>query len=210
MTKEEWDALGEKALVLRTCNADLTSRNQFQWPASGFIECPDWKPTKECGNGLHGLLDGYGDCCLLSSDTNAKWLIAEVVRSECIDINQKVKFPRAFVVYVGDMATAMAKMGDWQIELLIKESAKICDPGNDSTLAASGYASTLAASGNDSIAMAAGRGSIVSAGENGCFALSWYDATTNRNRIIVGYVGEDGIKANTPYRVVDGKLKEVS
>lgn len=28
-------------------------------------------------------------------------------------------------------------------------------------------------------------------------------------RLAVGYVGEDGIKPNVPYHVVDGKLTEV-
>ena len=28
-------------LILRTCNADLTSYGGFQWPASGPVECPD-------------------------------------------------------------------------------------------------------------------------------------------------------------------------
>ena len=48
----------EKALILRTCNSDLTSYNGFQWPESGFVEAPDWDKTPQCGNGLHGLLQG--------------------------------------------------------------------------------------------------------------------------------------------------------
>ena len=51
-------------LMLRTCVRDsegrLTAHGGFIWPAHGVVEAPDWKPTKECGNGLHGFLRGCG------------------------------------------------------------------------------------------------------------------------------------------------------
>lgn len=51
-------------LMLRTCIRDgadrLTAYGGFVWPASGPVECPDWEPKKECGNGLHGFLRGAG------------------------------------------------------------------------------------------------------------------------------------------------------
>jgi hypothetical protein len=53
------------------------------------------------------------------------------------------------------------------------------------------------------VCVAAGIGSIVSAGERGAIAAAWHDGT--RNRILVGYVGEDGIEPLTPYRAVKGK-----
>jgi hypothetical protein len=55
--------------------------------------------------------------------------------------------------------------------------------------------------------MVAGLNGVAKAGENGCFALCWHDG--KRNRIVVGYVGEDGIEADTFYRVADGKLFRV-
>lgn len=51
----------ETALVLRVCNADMTSHGGFRWPADGYVEAYDWKPKAECGNGLHGWLWGEGD-----------------------------------------------------------------------------------------------------------------------------------------------------
>jgi hypothetical protein len=57
--------------------------------------------------------------------------------------------------------------------------------------------------------MAAGTNCTVSAGENGCFATCYHDGT--RNRIVSAYVGENGIKANTPYRLNDqGEFVEAS
>jgi len=55
--------------------------------------------------------------------------------------------------------------------------------------------------------MAAGIECTVQAGENGCFSTAYFDEKAKRNRILVGYVGEDGIKANTPYRVKVLKTK---
>jgi len=89
--------------------------------------------------------------------------------------------------------------------------------GNSSTSAASGYSSTSAASGDYSTATAKGKKTIAmvaglqgkaSAGELGVFALPYLDAE-DRIRIAVGIVGEDGIKADTLYEVIEGKLTEV-
>lgn len=46
------------------------------------------------------------------------------------------------------------------------------------------------------------------AGDGGTLVFEWFDGS--RYRIAVGYVGENGIKANTPYCVVDGRLVEVT
>jgi hypothetical protein len=73
-----------KALILKTTNPDLTSRNGFQWPDSGYVECPDWDPAPQCGNGLHGLLWGEGDGGLLNWDSDAKWLVVEVDEEDVI------------------------------------------------------------------------------------------------------------------------------
>jgi hypothetical protein len=105
------DAPRAVTYVLRTCKADLTSHSGFQWPASGPVACPDWSPVADCGNGLHGLLMGAGAADYLSSDSDAKWLVAEVFADEVVDIDRKVKFPRTTqngVVFCGDRDGAIA------------------------------------------------------------------------------------------------------
>jgi len=52
-----------------------------------------------------------------------------------------------------------------------------------------------------------GHGATVSGGDEAIIQVKYYDG--DRYRMATGYVGEDGIKPNTPYRVVDGKLTEV-
>lgn len=46
--------MSKSVLVLRACKADMSSYNDFVWPTIGPVKCPDWEPTDECGNGLHG------------------------------------------------------------------------------------------------------------------------------------------------------------
>ena len=191
------------ALAIRTVNADGTSYNGFRWDLTvgAVVEAPDWDPKPECGGGLHGLLDGWGNYSLLSHKLDAKWLIVEVDRAWCVDIAQKVKFPACKIVYVGDMATAMTRMAEYQIKLLVKAAARgeITDfaKGHYSKAASSGDSSTAASSGDKTIAMVAGYSGRAKAGPDGCIALAWNDGL--RPRISVGYVGE-GIKADTWYR----------
>ena len=164
-----------KAYILRTCNADMSSRNRFVWPREGAVECPDWKPTKECGNGLHGALWGEGDGSLLDWSDGAVWVVAGV--DEWIDLDGKVKFPRADVVFSGSRGDAVA--------MLVSLGATGAIIGGTAT---------------------AGDGGTATAGNRGTLCLSFWDG--NRRRIIIGYVGEDGVKANVAYRVRDGKLVE--
>ncbi len=97
-------------LCLRTCCADLTSHGGFQWPKSGRVQCKDWSPRAECGNGLHGLLWGEtNDASLLDWSESAKWLVVRVRVDEIVKIDDaKVKFPRGEVVHVGDRVSATA------------------------------------------------------------------------------------------------------
>ena len=82
------------ALVLRTCNSEMTSHGGFEWPESGPVSCDDWDPTPRCGGGLHGLLWGEGNGMLLSWDSDARWLVVKVKTCDVVSIDdEKVKFP---------------------------------------------------------------------------------------------------------------------
>src|SRR5208283_2200365 len=102
----------EYDLVLRTCKADLTSCNGFQWPESGHVSAPDWDPKPECGHGLHGLLHGCGDYSCLSDQANAKWLVVKVPKNTCVDIDDKVKFPEGEVIFAGSKDDAIKMIAD--------------------------------------------------------------------------------------------------
>ena len=176
----------EKALVLRTCKADGTSYGDFQWPTEigSIVKCPDWKPTKECGNGLHGLLDGLGDLFLLSSSIDAIWQVVEVDRSQCIELGGKVKFPECKLVYSGDMLGALMLFVDYNVQQLksdddcaglvsTEDYSHLAASGYNSRLAASGYGNQLAVSGTNSQLAASGNNSqLAASGNNSQLAAS--------------------------------------
>jgi hypothetical protein len=219
---------GEKVLVLRTCNADGTAYGGFQWPRKGLVRAPDWSPEKVCGQGLHGLLWGDGDPSLLNWDESALWLVVEVDKSSIVDLGRKVKFPAGTVIFCGDakgagaIISAHAPAGT----KVIHGTATAGDRGT----ATAGYSGTATAgdrgtatAGDIGTATAGDRGTATAGysgtatagdkgtartGDLGVIAIRWYDPTADRYRVAIGYVGEDGIKANTFY-VADGAGKLV-
>ncbi|MGB2578961.1 hypothetical protein AAIR98_000880 [Elusimicrobium simillimum] len=96
----------EKFYILRTCNSDMSAHGGFIWPTKGKVVCPDWKDNKDCGNGLHGLLEGKGDAGYLSSNTDAKWLV--VSTTEFNDLTDKVKFKECIVEFCGEKDEAIS------------------------------------------------------------------------------------------------------
>jgi hypothetical protein len=100
----------ETVLVLRTAKPDGSSRNGFVWPKAGPVECPDWAPTHECGQGLHGWLWGAGNITSSSdyATEGARWLVVEVAKADVIYLAGKVKFPRGVVVFCGEAKDAAA------------------------------------------------------------------------------------------------------
>ena len=95
--------MSKSVLVLRACNADMSSKNGFIWPTSGPVECSDWEPTDECGNGLHGWLHGHGDGNVSNyTADDCKWLVVKVKNKYIIDLADKVKFKKGTVVFCGD------------------------------------------------------------------------------------------------------------
>ena len=164
------------ALMLRTCDKDLKSYGGFQWPQKGLVTAPDWKPTPECGNGLHGLLWGEGNGSLLNWKSDAAWLAVLVKESSVVQIAGKIKVSRGYVVRCGDRKSVtdfIAANGG--------QGKAIC-----------GYQATAGYSGT------------ATAGYGGIIKIRWYDGM--RSRIAIGYVGENGIEPNVPYVVKDGKL----
>lgn len=73
--------------------------------------------------------------------------------------------------------------------------------GAQSNAMATGYRGDASANGKAGIAAALGSESHARAGEHGALILQHPDPETGRPRIKVGYVGENGIKPDTHYRL---------
>ena len=199
------------ALVLRTTGPTGKSHGGFQWPLEigAVVECPDWKPEANCRNGLFGYLDGMGSRSNLSTDANALWWIVEVVRAECVLVeNDKVKYPRAKVAYFGTFGGALARLPLAMVNAIFEQTK-----ASKSAAATTGYRSAAATTGSGSIAAALGVHSTASAGPGGAIMLAYFDTGVwpyALRHVFASRVGENGIEAGKVYRLgSDGRPVEV-
>ena len=198
-------------LVLRTCDADMTSYGGFEWPTEGHVEAPDWDPDpgRECGGGLHGLLWGCGNTVLLSASPGARWLVVAVDPADVADpARNKVRFRRGEVVLVGTRDEAVGMIADAAPGLPVVYAVRTGGRGStvtggDWSAVTGGRGSTV--TGGDWSTVTGGRGSTVTGGDWSTLVVKWWDGF--RYRLAVGYVGEDGIEAGVAYRCDDqGRL----
>ena len=225
MAKKPAPSATPTSLVLRTCSVDLTSHGGFPWPGVGEeAVAPDWRKNAECGNGLHGWLYGQGDHSASSFlDSTSKWLVVEVVSADIVMLGGKCKFPRGVVRFVGDRqgateyliaheprAAAVAVIGR-DVIVGEKEAATVgalghCTAGYSGTATAGNYGTATAgysgtATAGDSGTATAGNYGTATAGDSGTLIVKWWDEKNSRYRSVIGYVGEDGIEADTPYKL---------
>ena len=214
-----------EVLVLRTVNKDMTSKydGKFLFPKKGLVVCPDFKPTKECGNGLHGLLWGVGRDYL---DMNGTWLVLRVKKEDLVDLDNKVKFSRGVVVCCGTREQATqylyenggagkpiyglsytaggrATLTAGDLATLTAGDRATLTAGNYSTLTAGRY-STLTAGRYSTLT--AENYSALTAGENS--VLTWKIWDGKRYRLHTFYTGENGCEAGKAYKFENGKLME--
>jgi hypothetical protein len=162
--------------AIRTCNADMTSYYGFTWPRSGRVECPDWKPIPDCGNGLHALRDGIGNGSLLHWHEDAVWLVLQRPDdADVIDLGGKVKAPWWDVVFAGTRQDAIeyaatncgldpsncvggwaSSSGDNSQASSMGEYSQASSSGYRSQASSSGYNSQASSSGNNSRASSSG------------------------------------------------------
>jgi hypothetical protein len=232
----------------------MKSYGGFVWPRSGPVLAPDWEPTEECGNGLHGLLWGEGDATQLDWRPGAVGLVIEIL--EYIDLGGKVKFPKGNVVFCGPRAGAIAyvraraPVGTLVVGTTTAGYRGVATAGDYDTATAGDHGTAVAGyrgvatAGNDGAATAGNHGTATAghfatatagdygtatagdygtatagyygtatagdggtatsgyygtatAGDGGTLIVKWYDGP--RSRCAIAYVGEGGIKPNTPY-----------
>jgi len=165
-----------RALMLRTCAAGMLAHGGFVWPTSGEVKAHDWKADKVCDFGLHGLLWGRGDWGLLSYDPTAIWVVVEIIASEAVDLADKIKVPRGWVVFTGKREDA--------IEYIAKRLPAKLRP---KSITASGVRGQATASGVRGQATASGvRGQATASGYAGQATASGYAGQATAS----GYAGQ--------------------
>ena len=195
---------------LRTCDSDMTSYGGFKWKKRGKVVAPDWEPTTDCGNGLYAFLNGQGSGFLADWSNDAYWLVVEF--DDYVDLGGKVKFPECRVlfasqdrheaiVYLKKKVATDAVIGD-TVSAGYRGTAIAGYKGT----ATAGYRGTATA-GDKGKATAGGYGTVtagyrgtVTAGYHGIINILYCDSVY-RERIKTGYIGEDGLKPNTPYKL---------
>jgi hypothetical protein len=188
------------SLFLRTTDAQGHAYGGFQWPLEigATVTAPDWKPTAECGNGLHGLLDGLGDSSHLSFDGDAVWWILEA--ADAIDLQGKHKFPSCKVIAFGPRHEITAQL----YAMRPGSIHGLCLTGGDSAMLTGGYRAMLTGghyatlTGGDSATLTGGYRATLTGGDYATLIfLRWVDG---RRRVLTAYVGEDGIEPGVAYR----------
>ena len=159
-------------LCLRTVKADGTAYNGFKWPALGFVEAPDWKPTAKCGHGLHGYLRGCGDAD--SINWGSLFQAVKVIESEIVDLDGKVKFPRCEVIFTGSQKDAT--------DILVKEY------GNCSNV----IGATVVVNGQGQHAIAGYKGTATSTGRGGMATVGDYGTATSAGYGGAAMAGDGG------------------
>ena len=221
----------DKVLVLRTSDKNHQSYGGFQWPkeVGAKVVCRDWEPTGECGNGLHGALWGEGDGGLFSWDKNAVWQVVEVDKESIIDLRGKVKFPECVIRHIGNQESATKYLsenggldkaiiggtstsghfgisisGDEGISTSGEKGTSISGEKGTSTsghfgISISGdFGTSTSGLGGTSIS---GDKGISISGDKGIIQIAFF--YEGGRRIKTGYIGEDGLKPNTPYKLDD-------
>ncbi|WP_287496880.1 hypothetical protein [Pandoraea sp. CB10b_02] len=153
--------LNESVLVIRTSDKNRKAYNGFQWPESGLVECPDWNPRAECGNGLHGILWPEGNWSDIKDyGGDETWQVVKVAKSDLIEIGGKVKFPKGEVVYSGTFAVAFNMVAKKWLDQMpawtkaIQDEAKVelkdgeVDSGNSARIGSSGNSAQIGSSGD--------------------------------------------------------------
>ena len=159
------------ALILRNCRHDGSSKHGFVWDTDiGAVNVAlDWIKNEECGNGLHGWLNGIGNSSVSDYNNSNLWLVLEV--DKFVDLWDKVKFQSCIVKFKGTKSECSKYLYDngvrGKIIGLSGEFAEAGDLsnlfGSDNSTLTAGYKSNLTA--GDYSTLTAGDKSNLTAGD---------------------------------------------
>ena len=168
----QWTYNGDRVLILKCVNADMTSYGGFVWPESGTVR-PDKfsrEPTCESG-GLFGWPWGLALGDGKEPVYAGKWIVFSAHPDDVIDCGGKCKaipnddeLGRTIeVVFVGEWQKALEFIRDGHIAWVSQASSASSATGESSASSATGYRSASSATGDRSASSATGYSSASSA-----------------------------------------------
>ena len=185
--------------VLKAVPASGMTRNDFPWPESGQVECPDWIPHNECGNGLHAWIWEESltpEGCTLEEGMTFRVVEIDDSKENMVRLEGKIKFHRGDVVgsysSIQEAVTAQGLQSK-------PDRAGFCGTATagDRGTATAGYYGTATAgdsgtatAGDSGTATAGDRGTAT-AGHGGTATAGYYGTATagDRGTATVGYEG---------------------
>ena len=190
-----------KHYILKTTQKGGITYNGFQWPTEvgAKVTAPDWEPTTECGNGLHGWLNGKGKGTIGHiGREDCLWMVLET--DAYIDLGDKVKFESCTILHVGDRLSATKFLRNLvpDVTRMIGESIEV---GDKQDAIVGDYGTATAGHGGTATA---GNYGTATAGAYGTILIKYFN--NGRYRILTGYIGEDDLEPDTPYKVENGKF----
>jgi hypothetical protein len=104
----QWTHHSDKVLLVKCVNKDGTSYNGFQWPKSGHVKSPNWKPEPNCDTGgLFGWPWAINIGVGKQPDYSGLWIVFAAAAKDVVLIEHgKAKVEEADVVYCGDWCGA--------------------------------------------------------------------------------------------------------
>jgi hypothetical protein len=165
------------------------------------------------------IFNYYNVKILIQNRVNLSIAHAECKFEPCIAVSPSgitAKAKNFSVAIVGENGTASASYAGTAIVTRYGGKATTGEYGISSTrnsgTSITGYKGTASA-GDNGTASAGFKGTAIvgyegtaSAGGYGIIQIRWYDGF--RSRILIGYIGEDGLLPNIKYKVEDGKFVE--
>ena len=181
--------------------------------AAGALNCTtgDWTHAATTGKGAHAAATGKGAHAAATGDSAHAATTGYSAHAATTGYSAHAATTGdharaattgegAHAAATGDSAHA-ATTGDSAHAATTGYSAHAATTGDHARAATTGYSAHAATTGTQSIAAAIGFESTACAGEDGAIVLAYFDGT--RPRLVVGYVGENGIKAGVVYKLDD-------
>ncbi len=218
-----WTNGGDRVLLVKCVNMDMTGHNGFKWPEAGPVKPETWSRDANCASG--GLFGwpwgiGLGEGKEILPDSKGRWLVFAVWPDNVIEISGKSKavpgndgvLPE--VVFCGTMADVMKYTSTGRIAWIEHWSSGAASNSGDSGAASnsgdrgaasnSGYRGAASNSGSSGAASNSGdSGAASNSGDRGAASNSGYRGAASNS-------GSSGAASNSGSRGIACSTGEYS